>query len=188
MDPVYTGAPMPHKIIPVLSKKDIPAKYKNTPISLLFEYHNLGREFDEYPSAKLLVAMCMDNRKYLRIPDNFAFIIRSGGANLRYSEFKVSFAVAVGHVKHIALIAHNHCAMTNLISKKSEFITGLVKNAGWKKEAAEDHFMNMAPMHEIGDERDFIVSEKHRLSRKYPKVEIAPLYYKVEDNRLYLIK
>ena len=40
--------------------------------------------------------MCMDNRKHLHIPDNFAFIIRSGGANLRYSEFKVSYAIAVG--------------------------------------------------------------------------------------------
>ena len=32
--------------------------------------------------------------KKLDIPDNFAFIIRAGGANLRYSEFKISFAIS----------------------------------------------------------------------------------------------
>ena len=179
---------MHHKLIAINKKADIPKKYRHTPISLLLEYHNLDRKFDEYPNAKLLVGMCMDNRKYLHIPDNFAFIIRSGGANLRYSEFKVSFAIAVGKIRHIALIAHNHCGMANLITKKKDFIDGLVKIAGWRREAAVDHFMNLAPMHEIGNEVDFVVDEMHRLSRKYPKVHIAPLYYKVEDNRLYCIK
>jgi carbonic anhydrase len=130
----------------------------------------------------------MDNRKHLHMPDNFAFIIRSGGANLRYSEFKVSYAISVGQVKHIALIGHNHCGMVNLISRKKEFIKGLVDNAGWSREAAEDHFMNLAPMHEIGNEIDFIMSETNRLRKRYPKVKVAPLYYQVEDNRLYCIR
>ena len=34
--------------------------------------------------------MCMDNRKQLRLPDNFAYILRTGGGNIRYSEFKIS--------------------------------------------------------------------------------------------------
>ena len=75
----------------------------------------------------------MDNRKSLRIPDNFAYIIRTGGANLRYSEFKVSYAIAVGNVEHIALIGHNNCGMVNLVSKKEQFINGLVDKAGWEK-------------------------------------------------------
>ncbi len=74
----------------------------------------------------------MDNRKHLHIPDNFAFIIRAGGANLRYSEFKVSYAIAVGSVSCIALVGHNQCGMVNLISRKEQFIRGLVENAGWK--------------------------------------------------------
>lgn len=178
---------MKYKIVPVLKRSDIPGAYRRTPIGLLLEYHNLGRSFEPCASAKLLIGMCMDNRKYLSIPDNFAYIIRSGGANLRYSEFKVSYAIAIGGVRHIALIAHNHCAMVNLISRKKEFINGLVKGAGWAKEAAEEHFMNLAPMHEIGNEIDFIMGEKHRLSKKYPKITIVPLFYKVEDNRLYCI-
>jgi len=179
---------MKHKLIPVIKKKDIPKEYRNNPIGLLLEYHNLDRRFDEYSQARLLIGMCMDNRKHLHMPDNFAFIIRSGGANLRYSEFKVSFAIAVGQVRHIALIGHNHCGMVNLISRKEEFINGLVDRAGWSKGAAEEHFMNLAPMHEIGNEIDFIVSETDRLHKRYPKIKIAPLYYRVEDNRLYCIR
>lgn len=178
---------MTHKIKPIIAKKDIPQAYRHTPIGSLFEYHNLKRPFDSYNQAKILIGMCMDNRKHLHIPDNFAYIIRSGGANLRYSEFKVSYAIAVGGVKHIALIAHNHCAMVNLIARKKEFIEGLVSRAGWTRQAAEEHFMNLALMHEIGDEIDFILSESARLKKRYPKIMVAPLYYRVEDNLLYCI-
>ncbi len=179
---------MKHKIIPITKMKDIPREYQNNPIGLLLEYHNLNRQFDVYSQAQLLIGMCMDNRKHLHMPDNFAFIIRSGGANLRYSEFKVSYAIAVGKVSHIALIAHNHCGMVNLIAQKKEFINGLVQRAGWTKAAAEEHFMNLALMHEIGNEMDFIVSETNRLKKRYPKIKIAPFYYQVEDNLLYCIK
>jgi carbonic anhydrase len=178
---------MKHNITPVTKKNDIPKEYLNNPIGLLLEYHNLNREFDTYSQAQLLIGMCMDNRKHLHMPDNFAFIIRSGGANLRYSEFKVSYAIAVGQVRHIALIGHNYCGMVNLISRKEEFINGLVDRAGWSKEAAEEHFMNLALMHEIGNEIEFIMSETNRLSKRYPKIKVAPLYYRVEDNRLYCI-
>jgi len=130
----------------------------------------------------------MDNRKYLRIPDNFAYIIRSGGANLRYSEFKVSYAIAVGKVAHIALIGHNNCGMVNLFARKNEFIDGLTSIAGWEKERAEEHFMNFAPLFEIENELDFVISEAKRLRLKYPKITVAPMFYKIEDNRIYLIK
>lgn len=177
-----------HRLISVKSIEDIPQEYKNTPIGLLLDYHNLGRSFEKFESAQLLTGMCMDNRKHLHIPDNFSFIIRSGGANLRYSEFKVSFAIAVGQINHIALIGHNHCGMVNLISRKNEFIKGLVETAGWEKQKAESHFLYFAPMFEIGNEIDFILSETKRLRLIYPKIKIAPLFYLVEDNKLYFIE
>lgn len=177
-----------HRLLPVNSIKDIPEQYRGTPIGLLLEYHNLEREFQEYQNARLLVGMCMDNRKHLHMPDNFSFIIRTGGANLRYSEFKVSFAIAVGGVKHIALIGHNHCGMVNLISRKEQFINGLVEASGWDKHQAEDHFEHFAPMFEIGNEVDFILSETKRLRLRYPKITIAPMMYLVEDNKLYLVE
>lgn len=176
------------RLISITEKKDIPIKYQHTPLGLLLEYHNLNREFENYSEAQLLIGMCMDNRKHLHMPDNFAFIIRSGGANLRYSEFKVSFAIAVGGVKHIALLAHSNCGMVNLVSKKKQFIEKLSENGGWTIEQAEEHFNNYAPMFEINNEIDFILSETSRLRSRYPKVQIAPMYYKVEDNLLYMIK
>src|SRR4051812_34237390 len=177
-----------HRLLPVNSTKDIPEQYLNTPIGLLLEYHNLDKKFDDYQNAQLLVGMCMDHRKHLHMPDNFSFIIRTGGANLRYSEFKVSYAISVGGVRCIALIGHSNCGMVNLIARKEQFINGLVETSGWSREAAEDHFLHFAPMFEIGNETDFILSETKRLRLRYPKIKIAPMLYRVEDNRLYLIK
>lgn len=174
-------------LLEISKRQDIPAKYIDTPIGLLLEYHNLNKPFEKYDRAQMLIGMCMDNRKHLHIPDNFSFIIRSGGANMRYSEFRVSYAIAVGGVKAIALIGHNNCGMVNLMGRREEFIKGLVENAGWTKEEAEDHFYHYEPVHEIGNEIDFISSEAKRIRMRYPKVLVAPMLYKVEDNKLYLL-
>lgn len=179
---------MQYSLLPVDCEGDIPGEYRGTPVGLLLEYHNLKRKFDVYSQACLLVGMCMDNRKSLHVPDNFAYVIRAGGGNLRDSEFPVSYAIAVGKVRHIVLIAHNHCGMVNLVSKKDQFIEGLVSGAGWKKEDAEDHFMDLVHRHEIGNEIDFVMSETERLRSRYPKVKVAPLYYRLEDNRLYCLR
>jgi carbonic anhydrase len=177
-----------NNILSITSRDNIPAEYRDTPIGLLLEYHDLNRPYETYTAAQLLVGMCMDNRKHLHIPDNFAYIIRTGGANLRYSEFKVSYAIAVGGVRCIALIAHTQCGMVNLIARKDKFVHGLVENAGWEAERAEEHFHHYAAMFEIGNEIDFILSEVKRLRLRYPKIVVAPLLYRVEDNRLYCIE
>lgn len=177
-----------NRLIPIQNSADIAPEYRETPIGLLLEYHNLNRPFPVYEKAQLLVGMCMDNRKHLHMPDNFAFIIRSGGANLRYSEFKVSYAIAVGGIRHIALIAHNNCGMVNLHERREIFVKGLVESAGWEQAQAEDHFNTFAPLFEIGGEIDFLLSEVTRLRLRYPKILIAPMLYLVEDNRLYLVK
>lgn len=176
------------RLSPVKSKEDIFPEYRDTPVGLLLAYHNLNREYETYTQAQLLVGMCMDHRKHLHIPDNFSYIIRAGGANLRHSEFKVSYAIAVGGVKSIALIGHNNCGMVNLVERREKFIQGLVENAGWEKDKAEQHFNQFAPMFEIENETDFILSETQRLRLRYPKVQVAPLLYIVEDNLLYQIK
>jgi len=176
------------QLLSVQSIDDILPEYRQTPIGLLLEFHNLNRPVTIYDKAQLLIGMCMDNRKHLHIPDNFAFIIRAGGANLRYSEFKVSYAIAVGQIRHIALIGHDNCGMVNLVARKDEFIKGLVETAGWQQEKAQEHFMHFAPMFEIGNETDFILDETKRLRNRYPKIVIAPMFYKVSDNKLYFIK
>lgn len=179
---------MTDRLIPITTADDIPQPYRNTPIGRLLEYHNLGRPHETYANAELLIGMCMDNRKHLHVPDNFAFIIRAGGANLRYSEFKVSFAIAVGGVRSLALIGHTKCGMVNLVSRKESFIRGLIDRAGWEQKSAEEHFDHYAPMFEIGNETDFVLSEVKRLRLRYPAIIVAPMLYKVEDNRLYMIR
>jgi carbonic anhydrase len=174
------------RLIKIISQEQIPEDIFNTPVGMLLKYHNLLKDFDAYSSAQILVGMCMDNRKQLRIPENFAYIIRTGGANLRYSEFKVSYAIAIGEVKQIALIAHDNCGMVNLVSKREQFIEGLQRNAGWSSERAQEHFMNYAPLFEIDNEIEFVVNEAKRLSQKY-SISAVPLYYSVEDNMLSMI-
>jgi carbonic anhydrase len=78
--------------------------------------------------------------------------------------------------------------MVNLVARRELFIKGLVENAGWEQELAEQHFMNYAPMFEIGNEVDFVLSEAKRLRQRYPKIQVAPLLYKVEDNLLYQVR
>jgi carbonic anhydrase len=177
-----------HRLVSITKAEDIFPEYRDTPIGALLEYHNLGRPFDEIKAPQLLIGMCMDNRKHLHIPDNFSFIIRTGGANLRYSEFKVSYAISVGGVRHIAVIGHDHCGMVGLHNRKEIFIQGLVESAGWTREQAEDHFNQFAPMFEIGNEIDFVTSEVARLRLRYPRIKFAPMLYKVEDNKIYLIE
>lgn len=176
-----------HRLIAINSTEDIFPQYRNTPIGRLLEYHDLDRPLDVITAPQLLIGMCMDNRKHLHIPDNFSFIIRTGGANLRYSEFKVSYAIGVGGVGHIAIIGHTNCGMVNLIARKEAFIQGLINTAGWTREQAEEHFMQNAPMFEIGNEVDFVISEAARIRLRYPHITVAPMIYKVEDNRIYLV-
>lgn len=175
-------------LVPIDTAADIPPEYRDGPIGRLLACHNLDAPLDPSDGAELLIGMCMDHRKRLRVPDNFAYILRTGGGNLRYSEFKVSYAMAVGGVRALALIGHSDCGMVNVMARRPAFIQGLVENAGWDAERAEEHFAHFAPMFEIGNAIDFTLSEAKRLRLRYPKVVVAPLHYRVEDNRLYLIR
>lgn len=176
------------RLIDIQSETDIPAAYRDTPVGDLLRYHSLAASFRTYTRAELLIGMCMDSRKHLRIPDYFAFILRTGGGNLRYSEFKVSYAIAIGGVRAIALLGHSNCGMVNLTARREAFIDGLVANAGWEREWAEEHFMHFAPLFEIGNAIDFVLSEAKRLRQRYPKVIVAPLYYDVDEGKIYGVR
>ena len=177
-----------NRLFPIDRVEDIPREVRNTPVGELLQYQNMGRDLEPCTSARLLVGMCMDHRKHLRIPDQFAYIIRSGGGNLRYSEFKVSYAIAIGGVRHVALIGHDHCGMVNLMSRRQAFIDGLVEHAGWDRDFATEHFTQFAPMFEIGNEIDFLLVEAKRLRLRYPRVTVTPLYYRIDTNRLWGVR
>jgi carbonic anhydrase len=178
----------PSQLIPVVREGDILPVLADGPIGDLLRYHNLGADERPYVHPELLVIMCMDSRKKLRIPDNFAFILRAGGANIRRSEFKVSFAVGVGAVRAIAMIGHSDCRMVGLKDRRREFVDGLVKNAGWDAADAAREFDRYAEEFHIEDAVDFARSEAQRLRARYPKLLVAPLFYTVEDNLLHQIR
>lgn len=172
----------------VRTAADIPQALRNTPLGRLLEYHNCARPPAKHAKAEILVCMCMDNRKQLSLPDNFAYILRTGGGNIRYSEFKISYAVGIGGVRHIAMIAHDNCGMVNLAARREKFVSGLVKNGGWTRKEALRHFQKNAPRFEIGDEIEFVRAEAKRLNKKYPRVKVVPMFYRVTDKKLYLVK
>ncbi len=174
--------------IDIRSEEDIPEIWRKTPIGALLRYHNLGAPLPpRSDKPEILIGMCMDSRKQLRIPDNFAFILRTGGANLRLSEFRVSYAIAVGGVRAIALMGHTQCGMSGLLNRREIFISGLI-DVGWTRKDAESHFDSLAPQHEIGPEGDFIRAETRRLRLLYPKVIVAPLLYRIEDGSVALLR
>ncbi|MBN2892648.1 MAG: hypothetical protein JXL97_12340 [Bacteroidales bacterium] len=175
------------RLIEISKEADVFPKFKNTPIGDLLEYHNLNKKYIEYDKAEILIGMCMDYRLKIKHPDKFAFVIRTGGANLRYSEFNVSYAISVGKINYIAIIGHNNCAMVNLPDRKELFTEGLVEG-GWDKFYAENHFFSLSPMHEISNEIDFTISEVQRLRNRYPNVCVAPLLYNVDNHKLYQIE
>ena len=69
--------------LPVSNADDILPEYRDTPVGRLLEYHNLGRGPAAVSRPELLIGMCMDSRKHLRIPNDFAFVLRTAGANMR---------------------------------------------------------------------------------------------------------
>ena len=176
------------QIIPVNYRSDILPEYQGTPAGLLLEYHNLERALGSGPGRQLLIGMCMDSRKALRIPPDFAFVLRTAGANMRDNEFRISFAIAIGGVRTIVLIAHTDCGMTRVAGQHDEFVRGLVEHGGWDQARAEKHFTDSIGKFGIREEVEFVMREAERLRTLYPRVTVVPLLYRVEDDLLYQLK
>lgn len=172
---------------PVQAHDDILPRYRGTAIADLLAYHNLGASLREYARPELLIGTCMDYRISLRMPPDFAYLVRVGGANLRGLDFHLSVAVAFGGVRAICLIGHDECAMVGVAERQDAFVRGLIENGGWRRRDARNHFLAHAPHLEIGDAPGFVRSEAVRLSQRYPRMVIAPLYYTVAERLLYQV-
>ena len=173
------------RILPVNYPEDILPEYRGPPVERLLEYHNLGRALGAARAPQLLIGMCMDSRKSLRIPNDFAFVLRTAGANMRDNEFRISYAIAVGGIRTIVLIAHTDCGMARLDERRDQFIRGLVDAAGWDEARAVKHFEDSAPKFGIHDEVEFVLREADRLRAIYPRITVVPLLYRVENDLLY---
>ena len=173
------------RLAPVERAADILPAYRDTPVAALLRYHNLGEPLPRTTgSAELLIGMCMDHRKDLTIPNEFAYVIRAAGGNLRDREFDVSYAVSIGGMRHLALLAHTDCGMSHLMAKREAFVEGLVQRGHWTEAQAAAHFDDCAARYQIGDPVTFVAQEAARLRLRYPGLLVAPLMYHVDNDRL----
>ncbi len=166
---------------------DIPKILQDTPIETLLLGQNTG-EIQDRPAnvAEIVIGMCIDFRKSLSIPRDWAFILRREGANMDGAEFAIALALSKG-VRHMALIAHNSCAMSNTAQHRDAFVEVLGEKYGWNREQATEFFDNHARSHDIGNEIDFVLQEANRLAALFPGLIVVPILFRVEDDRLYLI-
>ncbi len=172
-------------LIPVHAAIEILPKYRGTPIEWLLRYHNLKETLPASSDhAQLMVGMCMDHRKDLTLPNEFAYVLRTAGGNLRGREFEISYAIAVGGISTVALLAHTDCGMAHLMEKRESFVRGLVARGGWDEASADRQFAEQASRYEIGDPVQFVLSEARRLQNLYSSLLVAPLMYTVEDDNL----
>ena len=111
------------EIIPVNYRTDILPEYQGTPAGQLLEYHNLDRALGSGPGRQLLIGMCMDSRKSLRIPPDFAYVLRTAGANMRDNEFRISFAIAVGGVIPAAANRSSIVTPSHFVSNFDHLVT-----------------------------------------------------------------
>ena len=171
-------------LVSVSGASDIFSEYHGTAIGDLLAYHNLGASHRRHTEAELVIGMCMDHRLHLRIPSNFAYVLRCAGANLGMLEFDVSFAIAIGHVRSVCLIGHDGCRIVDLASKQEAFVSGLVANGGWDRHRAEEHFARHASRYGFEDVVGFVWCEAKRLPDTYAGITVAPLVYSLDDRSL----
>ena len=179
---------IPPRMASVHDPRDVPMMYRGTAIADLLAYHNLGAPHRRYDHAELLVGMCMDHRMRLRIPENFVYVAQAAGTNFLALQFQVSFAIAVGGVRAIAVIGHDQCGMSGLGAQRDAVVAGLVDGAGWERHVAERHFDEFAPRFEIGDPVEFTRGQARHFRQQYPKVTVAPMFYQRDDGMLYLVE
>ena len=171
-------------LVPVSDATDILPVYRGTAVGDLLAYQDLDLPHRHHVKAELLIGMCMDHRVLLRIPPDFAYVLRCAGANLGMLEFDVSFAIVIGGVRSICLIGHDGCRMVDLASKREAFVSGLVESAGWDRHRAEEHFARHASRYGFEDVVEFVWCEAKRLRDTYVGITVAPLVYSLGDRSL----
>lgn len=179
---------MKYRLRDINRKEDIPAVHRSSPAGLLLEYHNLERPYDRYSKPALIIGTCIDFRVNLRYPENFAFCIRAGGANMHDNEFFLSASMALGSIRHFAIIGHSDCAMVNLTGRRQQIEEGLEAFGGMDAQEAGPFLERSLEKYEIVHEIEFLIKETVRLSSMFPGLEIVPMYFRVEDVSLCLVE
>ncbi|GIW24074.1 carbonic anhydrase [Meiothermus sp.] len=145
------------------------------PVYTLLRSHNEGLSFPPFSHPELAVVTCMDFRIHLRMPENFAFVLRTGGANPEPVEPYLAFSVARMGIQAIALIGHTDCAM--------QYPDPYVLNHLPTDEEHIRHYRAQIAALAIGEVELFTRRQARKLSVRLG-LPVVPLLYRVEDHRL----
>lgn len=174
------------RLVPIDEREDIPKSWIGTPLDEFISSQNFGRDIAAKADPQLLIVSCIEFRFNPRIPSGFSYVIRSAGgrlSNIDGSEFALSYILAKG-VRHFALVGHNDCGMTKVFESKPMLVDALVEQE-WSRADAEQLVETQAPEFAIKDEIDSLEHEYLELSRKFPKITIAPLFVSLSSERLH---
>lgn len=176
------------RLVRVSKPEDIPVFLRDTPIETMLKCQNMGEvDANQSEDPDLVIGMCIDYRKSLSLPQNCAYVIRRTGANMAGSEFSLALALSTG-IEYMALIAHNHCVMSDPHVKRGAFVSALTGKHGWSNDQALSFFDEHASSREIDDAIDFSLKEARRLSNLFRGLKVVPMLFMLEDNLVYLVK
>lgn len=145
------------------------------PVHTLLRSHNEGAVFPPFFQPELAVVTCMDFRIHLRMPENFAFVLRTGGANPEPVEPYLAFSVARMGIQAIALIGHTDCAM--------QYPDPYVLNHLPTDEEHIRRYRAQIAALAIGEVELFTRRQARKLSIRLG-LPVVPLLYRVEDRQL----
>jgi len=180
----------PTALQPVASRNDVLEQYRDTPIESLLLAQDLGMDFERHGGPDLIVATCIDPRINLRVQSGRAYVIRTAGVNLKAEAvFQFAYLTAVIGIRHIALVAHDDCAMVGLRDKRQEFVECLGRRPGRDEVSAGMFFDRYADFWNVPDAVAVIRSHAQEIHHRCGEdVVVAPLLYTVEDDRLLQIE
>lgn len=148
------------------------------PIHILLQSHNEGAIFPPFERPALAVVTCMDSRIRLHLPENFAFVLRTGGANPVPVEPYLAFAVARMGIETIALIGHTDCAMQH---PDPYVLNHLPTNESYIRQ----YRAQIAAL-AIGEVEHFTQQQARTLAARLG-LPVVPLLYRVEDHGLVVL-
>lgn len=173
------------RIIAADSREDVLPDYRGTPIEAMLVSHNLKEVVDPPAAPELLIATCMDPRIDLHLPKQFAFVIRTAGANVDALMFNIAGAVALAPVRSIAIMGHSDCAMARIDQCRREFAATVGACSSLSDDEVAAMYTTGLDAFGFDDPAAQTLRQADALRRLFPQLLIAPLYYDVEDHRIY---
>ncbi|WP_189003314.1 carbonic anhydrase [Deinococcus roseus] len=144
-------------------------------INILLSSHNEKSDGPGFEGPQLAIVTCMDYRINLRLPKNFAFVLRTGGANTLPIEPYLAFSVARTGIHAVAIIGHTDCAMQH----PNPYV---VEQLPASTDVKRDYRSQIASL-AILDAPEYTRREAKRLAERLG-LPVIPLLYHVEDHKI----